>query len=397
MLMLRLCLAAGLVSGIVHSEENENLLKILQTDGSVALLRSLETDTYERVSGIYKNGATFSAPAHKITRVDYPFSFWQQGCAMREEGRHILAAMYFQKMLDAAGAQRWAAHAGNLGLADSLYDLGAFKGYKGKAGTAFEPPSVYYLRALEAHPQMRSIGETSVRLVECLIHQGELAEAERALESGKRRISEYSRVIRLHAGYEPAVRRAQARLACVKAELASARARKGDAQWADAAREWQSALGACEKFPDLLATAYEQYFGSLAEKGSHAETAQAAQLAIAKFGGEPGHETLLAAAHLALGKALLARGVSLQQGQHEIAAQLDFAEARWNFLTVVARYFESDMHVAAAHYFAGLCFEKRTPLESGAAKRARGEWKTVLHVFPRSAFGELAKAKLAAR
>ena len=60
-----------------------------------------------------------------------------------------------------------------------------------------------------------------------------------------------------------------------------------------------------------------------------------------------------------------------------------------------AEFFDDESHLAAAHYFAGLCYDRLREIESDAAAKARREWQTVVDRFAKSEFKELAEKELA--
>jgi tetratricopeptide (TPR) repeat protein len=388
--------ATGVAWGAA-AEQEEDLDVIVRTD-KVTIGTKVEQDDYVQVTG--KRGAApakvYAYQVKDVIRADRDANY-SQALEKRGEGRYRLAMLYFQKALAAMTTQKWAAEYCNYGLAESLYEEGLFKGYTGKSGNAYSPPSVYYQKALAANPKTRFLPDILVKLPVCLAEEGKLDEAEAKLKEAEARLKAYrDETIKVHSGFGDVADRAAAQLAIAGARLIERKAAEGKAKWDDAKERYLSARFKAAKFPDAMGEAVDGLLRVLINMKDYNGAKAEAEGLVEKFKKESDMKMLpmLPAAYMVLGKANLAQAAEMEGRGAAIPSRSAYAEARWWFLHVVAQFFDNDEYVAQAYYFAGLCCDKLRELEPDAGEMAVRYWKRIVRNFPRSEFCPRAQTEL---
>jgi hypothetical protein len=374
---------------------------IVRTDGTVVPVEKIARDDYVQVIGRTKGGGEIKVKVCDVAEVFYPGrdANFNSAIEKRDEGRHTLAAMYFQKASESLPHAAWVDEQCNFGIAEALFQAGHFAGYKGRNGTEYLPPAQYYELALNANPRSRMMPLILSRRVRCLAEQGEFDVAAGELKFAERQLKAWrDDIVRMDAKFAPLADRAQAQLALAGASLAASRAVEKKGTWEAARDAFHAALVRCEGMTDLLAEAADGELKALLAAKAFSTARAVAERWVERFRGaggqEDGHRAILASAFLALGKCQFADATELKARGQEVAALDTFAQARWAFLHVVAEYFDNEANVAAAHYFSGLCYDRLNPVESDAAAKARREWRLVVERFGKSEFKELAEKEL---
>lgn len=376
---------------------DEELDTIIRTDKIPVPPTKIIKEDYLYVIG--KKGAEIKVPSYavrEVMRADRDANY-SAAIEKRDEGRYTLAALYFQKALENMGAQSWAVEYCNYGIADALYQSGYFKGYKGRSGTEYAPPSVYYQKVLTANPKSRFLPDVMVKLPVCLAEEGKLADAEAKLREAEAKIKAYrAEGIQIHGGFGELADKANAQLAIADARLAERKAAGGSMPWEDVKEKWMSARFKCAKFPEPYADATDGVMRALVTMKKFNDAKAEAEKIIEKYKkeGDANQLPLLPGAYTVLGKANLAQAVELEGRGATIQARDAYAEARWAFLHVIGQFFDNDDYVVQAHYFAGICCDKLRELESDAGDKAIRHWKLIVQNFPKSEFKERAQKEL---
>jgi tetratricopeptide (TPR) repeat protein len=401
--LLALPASAGEEKKAAAKQEDEEFDLVVRTDKVPTPPIKITQDNYLEVIGkIGGRGVETKVPSCAIKEVIYADrdANYSAGLEKRDEGRYPLAALYFLKSLEAAKKeQKWVPEYCNYGIGSALYEAGFFKGYTGKSGNKYDPPSVYFQKVLTLNPKSRFLPDILVKLPICLAEEGKLDEAAAKLKESETKLKAYrDEAIRVHAGFNEIADKAAAELAIADARLAERKAlASGGKGWDDVKEKWLSARFKCTKFPEAYADAVDGLMRSLIAMGKFNEAKAEAENIIGKYKTEgnpsqlpllPGAWTVLGAANYSQAEQQLARGAVIQ-------ARTAYAEARWAFLNVVSQFFDNDEYVVRAHYFAGLCYDKLREVESDAGEKAVREWKLIVQNYPRSEFKDKAEKELA--
>jgi hypothetical protein len=383
------------------AELDPDVSYVLRTDGTIVPVTKITRDEYLMVSGVLKGGAAVNVKGCDVVDVLYAGrdTNFLSAIEKRDAGRFTLAAMYFQHAAESLPHAAWVGEQCNFGIAEALYQYGAFSGFKGRAGVNYAAPSHYYQLALHANPKSRYSPQILSRLVICLAEEGEFDKSSAAMKDAEAKLKAYrDESVRIDAKFVPQADRAQAQLALAGAVLAERKATAGKGRFEDARDAYHAALARCETLSDLLADAADGELRTLIALNDYSSARIAAERWIERLRGNAGLDeakrTILASAYLALGKCHFADATALKARGQDVSAADTFANARWAFLHVVAEYFDNDAQVAAAHYFSGLCYDRLAHIEVDAATKARREWGTVVEKFAKSAFKELAEKEL---
>lgn len=395
LLSLAVAAAGPVWAGAAGVEEDLDI--ILRNDKITEPPTKITQDNYLYVVG--KRGAERKTPSYAVKEVLYADRDANYSAAIekRDEGRYPLAALYFNRALEAMGTQKWAAEYCNYGIANALYDNGSFKGYKGRSGTEYAPPAVYFQKVLAANPKTRFLVDILVKLPICLAEEGKAAEAEAKLKEAETRLKAYrDEAIKIHSGFGDLADKAAAQLAIADARLAERKAMDGKAKWEEVKEKWASARFKCTKYPETLADAVDGVLRALVAMKDFNGAKGEAENIINKYKteGSPSQLPLLPGAYTVLGKANFAQAVEQEGRGAAIQARNAYAEARWAFLNVVAHFFDNDDYVVQAHYFAGLCYDKLRDIESDAGEMAVRHWRVIVQDFPKSEFKERAEREL---
>jgi len=365
----------------------EELDVILRNDGKTAPPTKIIQDNYLQVIG--KKGAEIKVASCFVKELIYGDKDANYGAALdkRDEGRYTLAAMYYTKAMENMTKQKWAVEYCNYGIANALYENGSFGGYKGKSGTEYAPPAVYFKKALEANPKSRFLLDIVVKIPICLSEQGKLDEAEAALKEAEARIKSYrDETIKIAQEFGEQCDRASAHVAIAGARLAEKRAATTNA-WPDAKEKWLAARFKAQKYPDLMADAVEGVLKALVAMKDYNGAKAEADSIVEKYKKEGDkHLPLMPSAYTVLGKSWLAQAVDFEGKGASVQALNAYAEARWSFLHIIAQFFDNDEYVASAHYFSGLCYDKLKTIELDAGEKSVRHWKLILENFKKSDF-----------
>jgi tetratricopeptide (TPR) repeat protein len=397
----RIVLLATLVSAALFCAEPQpadDPTLIVKTDGTKIPVLKIVRDDYLYVVGVTKGGGQVKVPSHAVKDILYADRDANYSTALerRDEGRFTLAALYFTKALEAMPDRTWAPEYCNQGIASALFAAEHLAGYHGQQNE-YEPPAVYFGKVLQANPKSRFLPEIAPKLALCLMGEGKDAEAAAALKQAGEVIRKYrDEAVRVDGGFARIADRAQAELAIAAAKLAQNAAAKG-APWSDARDAWFTARRLSLPFRVLYAQAASGLLDTLLSMHQPAEAKAEAASIIEKFGRDPSGENaaVLAAAYVALGRVHLSEADADAQKGRKIQAQAAYAEARWNFLHVVAACIDGAECEAEAHYYAGVCYDRLRDLEGDAAQKAVREWRLVVQNFPRSPFKDAAAQELA--
>lgn len=396
--------AASVFAGAAPAEQQEeDLDKIILVNRAQTLPPTrVKDDNYVKVTGQYK-GSNITREAYLVKEIIYSDADtnYQTAIEKRDEGRHTLAALYFSKALEALKDRKWATEYCNYGLGQSFYAAGIFDGYKGRA-RSYEPAAEYFRRALEANPKSRYMLDIVTKIPICYAEQKKIKEANAAIEDAVVRIKAYrDETARISTGYGESADKANVQLLMAKARvMEESVALKIPGVTPDQTRDlWRDARAKAKngKFSDLEGECVEGELRALIDMKQYEEAKAEASTIIDNFNQKNEYRlmALLPAAYNARGMAFLAQALEYENKKNKPMADSSFAEARWDFLNVIAQFFDNDDYVAAAHYRAGICYEKLASVEPSDAKlKAIREWQAIVVNFPKSEYKERAVAKL---
>lgn len=376
--------------------ENEELDIIERNDGAKAPPTKIIQDNYIAVVG--KHRAEVKVPAFAVKEVHYADRSANFSAAIekRDEGRFTLAALYFTRALGEMADKKWAAEYCNYGIASAFYEAGLYGGYTGKTGTKYDPPAVYFAKVLQANPKSRFLPDILVKIPICLSEEGKLDEAEAKMKEAEVELKKYrDEVIKIDSKYTEIADRAAAYLAISDARIAEKKAEKSG-KYNEAKDKYLAARFKASKYPELTGEAVDGLLRVLIVMKDYNNAKAESDIIIKKYktDGDPKMLPLLPGAYTTLGKANYAQAVEFGAKSQELQARKAFAEARWNFLNVVAQFGDNDDYVAAAHYFSGVCSDKLRDLEPEAGDRAIRHFQVIVDDYPKSTYRDLAADEL---
>jgi hypothetical protein len=414
-LFCTLSVATAIHAGQAADAGNEQQVEediVIRTDGKPQPPSNITKEDYVAVV-LRRGGKVDSYLVKEIIRANRD-SNYTAAIEKRDQGKYTVAAFHFNKALAAMPEEPWVKEYCNYGMADALFQAAAtlpdaWKGYKGRTGTQYSAPWVYYKEALKANPKSRFFLDILVRTPISLAEDDKLAEADAALAEAKKGIDAYkSECSRLAGGYSALADRAYSMLALAEARVAEKKHSAGKEQVSNVERKYADAKRSCKAFPDLHGEALDGLFRVLIRKAETAKDSNEkmdaynsakmeAQSVISSFSstGDLKLLPLLPGCYNVTGMANMAQGDDYAKNNNEMKANDAYAEARWSFLHVIAQFFDNDDYVAGAHFNAGICCDKLKKVEpKDAPEKAIRHWKVVVNNFPRSAYKELAEAEL---
>jgi hypothetical protein len=336
-------------------------------------------------------------------------SNYDQAIAKRDEGRFTLAAYYFNQALEKMPNIKWAEEYCNYGMGNALFEAGQLRGYTGKTGTVYSPPSVYFQKALTSNPKSRYMLDIAVKMPQCLAEEAfdaegkvvnptKLDEADAAMKKAQDTLKAYSiETIKIADGFKTVSDRATAQLAITDARLAEKRVLTGKENMNTVKDKWMSASGPrTDNFPDLKGEAVDGLLQTLVAMKEYNAARGEAERLINKFNREGDQKMypLLPGAYTVMGKASFAQAVDYETKNQPVQANAAYADARWAFLHVIAQFFDNDEYVAGAHYYTGMCYDRLRTIENDAGEKAVRHWKLIEKNFPKSPFNAAATKEL---
>jgi tetratricopeptide (TPR) repeat protein len=389
--------AAACLNGAALAGEGDQQEKdiILRTDGKPQPPTFVKQDNYLTVVG--DRGEKVHAFLVKDILYANRDANYQMGLDKKDEGRYTLAAFYFAKALSAMSNVKWAEEYCNYYIGCSLYDNGSYKGYTGKSGTAYSPPSVYFKKARDANPKTRFILDITCKLPVCLAEEDKLDEADAAMKEAEKTLKAYrDETNKVADGFRDIADRATALLSIADARIAEKRVAAGKDNMNTVKDKWMIATSRTSKYPELMGDAVDGQLRTLVAMKDYTTAKAEADRYINKYkkDGDQKVVPLLPGAYTVMGKANLAQASEFESKKQEVQAQTAYADARWAFLHVIAQFFDNDEYVASAHYFAGLCYDRLRNIETDAGDKAVRHWKLIVKNFPKSKFKEEAQKEL---
>lgn len=395
--------ATSIFAGVAPVEQQEeDLDKIILFNRAQTLPPTrVKDDNYVKVTGQF-HGSNITREGYLVKEVVYSDADtnYQTAIEKRDEGRYTLAALYFSKALEALKDRKWAAEYCNYGLGQAFYAAGIFDGYKGRA-RSYEPAVEYFKRALEANPKSRYMLDIVTKIPICYAEQKKINEANAAIADATARIKAYrDETGKISTGYTESADRATVQLMMAKARvMEESVALNQPGVGPSFTRDlWREARNKAKtfKFAELEGESVEGELRALIDMKQYEEAKAEASTIIENFNTKNEYRlmALLPAAYSARGMANLAQALEFETKKNKPMADNSFAEARWDFLNVIAQFFDNDDYVAAAHYRAGICYEKLATVETDAKPKAVREWQAIVVNFPKSEYKERAVAKL---
>ena len=387
-----------------EAQPEEGLDTILYNDPKLRPDQTKITkDDYLYVTGKHKIDLKKKSCDIKEVQYGEQDSEYAAGLSARDEGRYTVAAYHFVKSWEGLKGKtrtNWPAEYCNYQAGLALYTFGKFGGYTGKTGTVYDPPAVYFKRALEANPRSRFMPDMVSKIPICLTEEGKLDEAVAAIKDGEDKIKQYrTEGVAVAPGYSEVADRATAQLSVAAAKLAEkkASAAGAGADWQTVSDLWHSASGKCDRFPELQADAVDGELQALINMKNYDGVISQAQTYVDKYQSTGDNKVLplLPGSYMALGKAFMGKAAQNEERKMTPQANQNYAEARWQFIHVVAQFFDKDEYVANAHFLAGVCYDKLKDLEPDAPDKAVRHWRLVVQNFPNSSFKALAEQQLA--
>lgn len=317
----------------------------------------------------------------------------------RDKGNFVTAAKGFRIALDEMKGQKWAAEYCNFGMGDALYQGGYFQPYTDKQGHKYEPPSVYFRETLKANPKSRFGLEASVKLAISLAEEGKFDEAEAAFKDAEAAIKKYrDEMGKVNPKYREIADKFIAMSTYGHARMLERKAGPNppkDYDFNPALSKYRGAqsLAQTAKAADVYGDSVDGELGILVKMNDY-EAAKARAAGIIeqyKEKSDPMLLGMLPGAYTVMGLSNFNLGAKYKENKQAVQAQNAFAEARWNFLHVVVKFFDNDQYVAKAHYFAGLCYDELKAGEPDAVQKALRHFNIIVNNYPNTPFAELAK------
>jgi len=282
-------------------------------------------------------------------------------------------------------------------MADALMQDGYHAGWVSAKGAVFPAPSECFEQILKNKPDSRYRLEIAMKLPLGLAHQGRFDAARTALEMSRTWLKEYKiKGLAIDPEFYESSNHAVARLALVTAQVARLEAAAGGISESDAAEAARQACSATLKYGALRAEAFDERLGSLLRLKDYAAARAEAESLLSEINTKKVSELSAArgTAFFTLGQCNLEAGLAMQKNGQTLQANQQFAEARWNFLNVVAGSIELDRHIPGAHYFAAHCSELLARIEPNGIRDASVRRRLLINRFPESSFAKLAQAQI---
>jgi tetratricopeptide (TPR) repeat protein len=380
---------------------------IIRHDNRAVPPTMVKSDSY--LSVVPERGPAIHAHLVKDILYANRDSNYDLAISKRDEGRYRVALLHFHRALAAMPNVKWAEVYCNYGMGAAMFDNGDFRGYTGKSGTVYSPPSVYFRNALKADPKNRLMLDIYTKLPHCiaeeafdndgkLVAEGKLDEADAALKEAEKVLKSYrDETVRVDAGFKVLADRAAAQLAITDARVAEKRVAAGKETMNTVKDKWMSAsTSKTDAFPELKGEAVDGLLQTLVAMKDYTAAKSEAERLITKFkrDGDQKMYPLLPGAYTVIGKSSFALAVENEGKNNKVQAKNAYADARWAFLHVIAQFFDNDEYVAQAHYYAGLCYQSLRDVESDAGEKAIRHWKLIQSNFPKSKFQPLAQKEL---
>ena len=393
-------LGAGVRGAEGEGQPEEELDQIITVDGARIPPTTISKDDYVSVEG--KHGPlpakVFSCNVKEVLYADRDPSY-NQAIDQRDLGRYRVAGLYYHKALQNMKEKKWADEYCSYYLGCMFFANGDFNGYKGRSGTEYAPPSVYFKRVLEKNPKTRFLPDLLPKLVRTLAEEGKLAEADAAAKDADAKLKTYQdETTRIASGFDKVIKLARAQLAAAQARLAECKAVKdaNPAEWAAARDAWHRVVGQVKDYPELLTEATNSELMDLLKMGQSDAAKNEANNTIEKYRKEGDLKLLpaLPGAYTVVGLANYTQAIDFDGKGNKVQAQKLYAEARWAFINVMGQFFDNEDYVAQSYYYAGLCYDKLRDIESDAAEKAVRSWKVVVRDFANTGFKALAEKEL---
>jgi tetratricopeptide (TPR) repeat protein len=409
MVTLAMALAGSLMAAAEPGPEQQpDKDIIIRTDGKPQPPTFVKQDNYLQIIG--DKGEKVAGYLVKDILYANRDSNYDQAIAKRDEGRFTLAALYFSRALEAMPQVKWAEEYCNYGMGAALFDVGYYRGYTGKTGTVYSPPSVYFQKAIKANPKSRFMLDVTMKMPQCLaeeafdndgklVNPAKLDEADAAMKEAEKTLKSYrDETVRIADGFKVVSDRASAQLLITDAHLSEKRVLANKDNLNTVKDKWMLASGVrTDAFPELKGEAVDGLLQTLVQMKEYTQAQGEAKRLIDKFNkdGDQKMYPLLPGAYTVMGKASFAQAVDYEGKNQPVQANAAYADARWAFLHVIAQFFDNDEYVASAHYFAGLCYDKLRTIESDAGEKAVRHWKLIEKNFPKSNYKAKASEELA--
>jgi len=246
--------------------------EIVRLDGAPVRPMRIDVENYLYVSGRrYMSNRVPSWAVKDVLYADRDASY-DLAISRRDQGEYTTAAFYFHKALAGMKDNRkWAAEYCNYGLADALFRAGHYRGYTGKSGVQYAPPSTYYQKALMANPKSRFLLDIQVKVGECLIAEGKLDEAEQWLAQAEKTVKSLrDELLRISVDTDALTDRARLEVLLAQAQVLRLKAQQQPApDYQEALRRYRTVLAraAEKKYDDIRAKALEGERATLSPQG----------------------------------------------------------------------------------------------------------------------------------
>jgi hypothetical protein len=417
--VLLACMSLSIAAEDPQPEEGLDTLTPVDPKGHVDQTKIIKED-YLYIIGKHKIDIKRKSCDIKEVTYGEQDSEFQAGVTARDDGKYTIAAYHFVKALEnLKGKTRtaWPAEYCNYQIGNALYLNGMYSGYKGKTGTIYQPPAEYFKLALAANPRSRFLPDIVSKIPYCLGSEetkmeggdavkltdaeimAKLTDAETSIKDSAAKLKAFrDEGIAISPAYADIADKAAAQLAIADAKILEKKTQRSkDMSWQDVSDRWHLARTKSDKFPDLQAEAVDGELQAMVNMKNYDGVIAEAQTLIDKYKqtGDSKVLPLLPGAYTALGKSYLGKASDFEGKKNQQQALNNYAEARWQFINVVAQFFDKDEYVANAHFLAGICYERLKDVEPDAAEKAQRHWKLVVQNFPRSSFKDLAEQKLA--
>jgi len=384
-------------------QEEVDLDMVKRTDDVPVPPMKITKDDYESVEGVKGKQKLPAVPGWVVKEVFYADRdpAYSQAIEKRDAGNFVTALKGFRIALEKMTDKKWASEYCNFGMADALYQDNRFSEcYEDREGVRYRKPSEYFREVIKANPKGRFLLEAHVKLAISLAEEGKMEEAQTAFTEADGAIKAYrEKMIRVDAKYRDIAEKYR-----VMAVMGNARMleKKADGQGDNA--DYNSALSknkdaqsaSTGKYPEVYADAVDGELRVLTKMKDYVSANMRAQSILDQFKQKPEPELyrMLPGAHAVKGMSSYSQAVEAKEKKQVVQANKLFAEARWEFLHIVVKFFDNDDYLAQAHYFVGMCYAGLKNEESDAMVKAVRHWRSVVEKFPHSRFKLLAEDEL---
>ena len=408
--LMLLGFVAALVAGTYglalagEGEQEEGDLDIVKRADDVPVPpMKITKDDYKSVEGVKGKLKLPAVPGWAVKEVFYADRdpVYSTAIEKRDSGNYVTALKGFRIALEKMPDKKWAPEYCNFGMGEALYQDNRFsEPYVDRQGVKYRMPSEYFREVIKANPKSRFLLEAHVKLAISLAEEGKMDEAQAAFVEADTAIKAYKdEMFKVDAKYRDISEKYTVMAVMGNARMLEKKADgQGDnADYNPAKSKFGTAQSASTgKYPEVYAEAVDGELRVLTKMKDFTSANICAQSILDQFKQKPEPELyrMLPGAHAVKGMSNYNQALEAKKSNQAVQANKLFAEARWDFLHIVVKFFDNDDYLAQAHFFVGKCYAELKNEESDAMVKAVRHWKAVVENFPNSKFKPLAEDEL---